>query len=392
MRKSYLMSIIALAALSMTSCSNDEVLQAVPQEQVIEFGTYLGRDVETRGIVLDNDNLTDFGVFASYTGQSQWTLQNTFNFMFNQKVEKSEGVWTYTPLKYWPTTQDDKISFWAYAPYAPYAGSNAISVVSTNQSTGIPQIKYTLTADNLDKAEDFTANVLIDETEAGGGNSIDSEDRTVSFTLKHELSRIAFQAKLDRVAFGDADANKTQVNITKIEFGGTGFATEATYSFAITDNTHGNWVLNTSGASFLDITKLLNTSTESLGGYTTAGVRIKDKKLVTLFKQSGEGDNAEASYLFHIPTNGTSGTNAEGDVTLTISYDIVTVDASLSVGYSVTPAVKRFNLPKESLKQGSAYNYILTFGLNEIKLSASVADWDENTVYDDVDWTITDVK
>lgn len=389
MRKSYLMSIIALAALSMTSCSNDEVLQAVPQEQVIEFGTYLGRDVGTRGIVLDNDNLTDFGVFASYTGQYQWTLQNTFNFMFNQKVEKSEGVWTYTPLKYWPTTNNDKISFWAYAPYA---GSNAISVVSTNQSTGIPQIKYTLTADNLDKAEDFTADVLIDETKAGDGNSIDSGDRTVSFTLQHELSRIAFQAKLDRDAFGDADANKTQVNITKIEFGGTGFATEATYSFAITDNTRGNWLLNTHGTSSLDITKLLNISTESLGGYTTAGVRIKDKNLVTLFKQTGEGSNAEASYLFHIPTNGTSGTSAAGDVTLTISYDIVTVDNKLSEGYSVTPAVKRFNLPKESLKQGSAYNYILTFGLNEIKLSASVADWDENTVYNDVDWTITDVK
>ena len=389
MRKSKMMSIIALATLSMTSCSNDEVLQAVPSEQAIEFGTYLGRDVVSRGVVLDNENLTDFGVFASYTGQSQWTLQNTFNFMFNQKVEKSEGVWTYTPLKYWPTTVDDKISFWAYAPYA---GSNAISVVSTNQSTGIPQIKYTLTADNLDKAEDFTANVLIDETKAGDGNSIDSGDRNVSFTLQHELSRIAFQAKLDRDAFGDTDANKTQVNITKIEFGGNGFATEATYNFAITDNTRGNWVLNTSGASSLDITKLLNTSTESLGGYVTSGVRIKDKNLVTLFKQSGEGSDAEASYLFHIPTNGTSGINAEGDVTLTISYDIVTVDASLSVGYSVTPAVKRFNLPKESLKQGSAYNYILTFGLNEIKLSASVTDWDENTVYDDVDWTITDVK
>ena len=389
MRKSKMMSIIALATLSMTSCSNDEVLQAVPSEQAIEFGTYLGRDVVSRGVVLDNENLTDFGVFASYTGQNQWTLEKTFNFMFNQKVEKSDGTWTYTPPKYWPTTVDDKISFWAYAPYA---GSNAISVVSTNQSTGIPQIKYTLTADNLDKAEDFTANVLIDETKAGDGNSIDSGDRNVSFTLQHELSRIAFQAKLDRDAFGDTDANKTQVNITKIEFGGNGFATEATYNFAITDNTRGNWVLNTSGASSLDITKLLNTSTESLGGYVTSGVRIKDKNLVTLFKQSGEGSDAEASYLFHIPTNGTSGINAEGDVTLTISYDIVTVDASLSVGYSVTPAVKRFNLPKESLKQGSAYNYILTFGLNEIKLSASVTDWDENTVYDDVDWTITDVK
>ena len=133
---------------------------------------------------------------------------------------------------------------------------------------------------------------------------------------------------------------------------------------------------------------MLNTSTESLGGYDSEGVRVKDEELVTLFKQN----NGKNSYLFHIPTNSINGTAANGDVTLTISYDIVTIDANLNAGYSVTSATKRFALPSGSLKQGSAYNYILTFGLNEIKLSASVANWDENTVCDDVDWTITDVN
>lgn len=386
MKKNLFLGLIALTALTVTSCQNDEVVEAVPQKQAIEFGTYLGRDAQGRGVILNDENLQEFGVFASYTGKDPWTSANGFNFMFNQQVTKSGSNWTYTPIKYWPTTQGDKISFWAYAPYE---SSNSIDVVSAKSSTGVPQIKYTLTADNLDGAEDFTADVLIDEVREGNGNSIDSDPREVSFTLQHELSRIAFQAKLDRDAFVDAgEANKTQVNITSIVLGGTNFATEATYNFAITDNTRGTWNLTTSGTSTLDITKLLNTSTESLGGYVTEGVRVKDKELVTLFKQN----NGKNSYLFHIPTNGINGTAVNGDVTLTISYDIVTIDANLNAGYSVTSATKRFALPSGSLKQGSAYNYILTFGLNEIKLSASVANWDENTVYDDVDWTITDVN
>lgn len=386
MKKNLFLGLIALTALTVTGCQNDEVVEAVPQKQAIEFGTYLGRDAQGRGVILNDENLQEFGVFASYTGQDPWISENGFNFMFNQQVTKSGSNWTYTPIKYWPTTQGDKISFWAYAPYE---SSNSIDVVSTKSSTGVPQIKYTLTADNLDGAEDFTADVLIDEVKGGNGSSIDSDPREVSFTLQHELSRIAFQAKLDRNAFVDAgEANKTQVNITSIVLGGTSFVTEATYNFAITDNIRGNWNLTTSGTSTLDITKLLNTSTESLGGYVSEGVRVKDKELVTLFKQN----NGKNSYLFHIPTNGTTGTAANGDVTLTISYDIVTIDANLNAGYSVTSATKRFALPSGSLKQGSAYNYILTFGLNEIKLSASVANWDEDTVNNDVDWTITDVN
>lgn len=384
MKKKNLFGWLAMAAmvLGTTGCSNDEVVNDYSAENAIQFGTYIGRNAEGRGTVLDDSNLNNFGVFASYTGQSDWVSSKGFNFMFNQQVTKTDGAWAYTPIKYWPTTQDDKISFWAYAPYA---ASKAISVVSTNSSTGSPQIKYTLTADNLGEAEDFTADVLVNETRSGNGNSIDSQDRNVTFNLMHELSRIAFEAKLDRDAYGNAAANKTQVNITKIEFGGTKFATEATYTFATADNTRGTWAF-TDGATTttLDIATLLNTSTESLGGYTEEGVRVKDEELVSLF--------TDDSYLFHIPTNGTDGTAAEGDVTLTITYDIVTVDANLKDGYSKTPATKRFKLPAASLKQGTAYKYILTFGLNEIKLSASVANWDEGVVDDCVDWAIEDVK
>lgn len=381
MKKKMFLGFITLAALATTSCSNDDFVNKLQDEQAITFGTYLGRDAQGRGVVLDNDNLLDFGVFAAYTGQTAWSDANTFNFMFNQKVARTSNTaaWEYTPLKYWPTTKNDMITFFAYAPYP--TTNNGISVVSTNASAGVPQIKYTIAeANGLDNAADFTADVLYNETKVGDGNSIDSQDRTVSFTLAHELTRVGMQAKLDRDAFGDAAANKTQVNIKEITFSGTAFAKDATYTFGNADNARGTWTLGTQAAT-LNLATLLDnaTSTESLGGYTVEGVRVPNTTLVNLFG----ADN----YLFLIPTNGTTGAVAE-TVTITVSYDIVTIDAALKDGYSCTPAVKTFAAPTGALKQGSAYNYILTFGLNEIKLSASVADWDENTLYEDVDWTL----
>ena len=64
MKKFFLFGIIAFAALSVTSCTKDEVIEIMPQE-AIEFGTYLGHDVQSRGVVLDNTNFRQFGVFAS---------------------------------------------------------------------------------------------------------------------------------------------------------------------------------------------------------------------------------------------------------------------------------------------------------------------------------------
>ncbi|MBQ1275710.1 MAG: hypothetical protein IIY15_00705, partial [Flavobacteriales bacterium] len=101
----------------MVGCSKDSSNGEVPAGNAINFSTYLGRDVQVRSGILDDNNLSDFGVFASYTKSEDWTAESGFNFMFNQFVKKVGDAWNYTPKKYWPTKQGEKISFWAYAPY-----------------------------------------------------------------------------------------------------------------------------------------------------------------------------------------------------------------------------------------------------------------------------------
>lgn len=386
MKKFFLLGIIAFAALSVTSCTKDEVIEIMPQE-AIEFGTYLGHDVQSRGVVLDNSNFNQFGVFASYT-DGVWTPNSPINFMFNQVVNKSGNNWTYSPLKYWPADQSYKVSFFAYAPYA--ASDNGISLVTDKTGAGAPQILYTINDADLGKMADFVADVEIDHSKLAGDESdIDQVDENVIFSLQHELTRVNIQAKLDRDAFGANDvANKTKVNIKSVEFTGPEglFVAEGIYTFATENDKRGTWqTTSTPDEDIINLASILNAQADAeLSPYAISGVSVGTTNAVSLFKNT--------EYLFLIPVAGESGLATAGNVKMKIAYDIVTVDSAVNDGYTATPAVKEISLPAGALKQGYAYLYTLTFGLNEIVLSADVDDWETATWEEDVDWDDVDVQ
>ena len=369
--KKLFFGICAAAAIFMVGCSKDASNGEVPVSNAIEFSTYLGRDVQKRSVILDNSNLSNFGVFASYTKSEDWTAASGFNFMFNQLVENDGEGWDYSPKKYWPTKKGEKISFWAYAPYA---SSEAIAVKSTKTSTGLPQITYTIS--DITTAEDFTAATLMNQVKTAPSNTDpDGSTRTVEFSLKHELTRVNIKAKLDKAVAGE-----TTVNIKSIEFNGDALVTDGTYTFPATTGARGTWALGTKGAITVD--PLMAKVTPSLGGYVTPGIPLSNTTAVPVFNTD--------KYLFLIPSKGVDGAEA-GTIKVKITYDIVTVDPALAAGHTVSTAVKEIDLPAGTLKQGKAYLYTLTFYTNEIVLSAEVEGWgDEVGQGDNVDWNDVD--
>ena len=401
MKKNLFVGFIAMTALTVTSCTNDEVVEAMPQKQAIEFGTYLGRDAQARGSILADANLFDFGVFASYTNGEKWTNQAKPNFMFNQLVNRqnTNTPWSYSPKKYWPTTQQNEyISFFAYAPYA--TEDNCISVdPDENVESDTPKITYTITPDNLATMADFTADVQMNETKEYPDANPDKSTRNVDFGFRHELTRVAIGAKLDRDAFAvEGTANKTKVNIKQIKFTGAGFATEATYKFASSSDTRGDWTYLTS--STLNIVAgaegsvLVNNNTLTDNGkvawlekYITAGYLLEDDDEEKIF-----GAN---NYLFLIPPT-KEGIKAEANaVSMIVYYDIVTADNALEKGYSISSAVKQIDLPTNAglLTQGAAYKFTLTFNLNEVTFSAKVENWPDEGGHDaNVDYPKDDVR
>lgn len=113
----------------------------------IDFDTYyVGRPADTRLIVtpdlptggvpgnidtVDKLRAAGFSVFGYYTDGADYAAATKPNYMFNQQIayDNTKTAWTYSPIKFWPneTTTDgkggtsdhsDKLSFFAYAPYA----------------------------------------------------------------------------------------------------------------------------------------------------------------------------------------------------------------------------------------------------------------------------------
>lgn len=114
MYKKFLMGIAAMAALTLVSCSSDDLNSLSDnssKNEAISFDGYLGRSAVavngSRGSVLEIADLkssTDgFGVFGHYKEADGPEFgSDLFN---NVKVTYSEtkSKWEYSPLKYWPT-------------------------------------------------------------------------------------------------------------------------------------------------------------------------------------------------------------------------------------------------------------------------------------------------
>lgn len=388
MKQNYFMGLIACAALTMTGCSNDEI-NAPQQSQgnnAIEFSTYLGRNAQgSRGTETNDASIKSenggFGVLAYYTEQANFTNTNKPNFMWNQKVtyDKTNTNWEYTPVKYWPTKVGDKVSFFAYAPYVEN-GKNTVIELSGKSATGTPTATITL-PDDPSQTIDFVAAVQMNKTHDNSA----SANNNVSFTLKHEMTRVKVQAKLDKSVYDADPKHKTFVVIKNVTFNNKGqFYKSGIYTFSTDDSKRGTWATTDYATAYsLDLNKVMKKETIKVtdakgetvsGDYQKGedGIKLVNKDPVSLFKDD--------QYLFLIPVANLT----DGKATATIEYDIVTEDSKLAVGYSCTNATKTVKLPAGTLQQGKSYNYTFIINLDEIVLDATVEKWDETASGKDI--------
>ena len=359
MKKVLVFGLIAGAGFLMGSCSKDAANSEFSQN-AIEFGTYLGRDAQTKGAITSSTSIQNsgFGVTAFYTGQTAWTAYGVAtapNFMYNQEVKYSDGAWSYSPVKYWPTMKGDKISFFAYAPY----NADGIKLADKNATAANTSLTFTV-QDNAANMVDFVAAQVIDAQQkdaAAGGQD------AVKFNLKHELSRLAFQVKTSDDMAAESHVVLKEVDLAAGDF----FYKSAKYTFGNTSAATGVWSDAQKMTADYNVAGVLaGFQAQTIGGKTyTAAVRdLKSETAEALFNTDG--------YLFLIPVEGGL---AENQAAVTFKYDIVTKDDNLNAGYSCTEATKTVYLPEGLLKQGKAYNVTFTFNVDQIEVAASVADW-----------------
>ena len=408
--------------------------QKVEEKTSISFDTYNAKSAIVRssraGYAGDMTTAMlqkeGFGVIAYYTAStdfSSWSIEAP-NFMYNTKVSiagadgtsPSSDPWTYSPTVYWPngnTTADNvgatgtdagKLSFFAYAPYTAVtpstgivtatgdAATTGITALSSNAATTDPTVSYSLNGgvDLLWGTAGTNGATVNDAAQAGttltGGKAAVNVDLTkmktngkVNFLFKHALARIGsinVLADIDKdgeATGGTLTGSKIFVNNITISNG-----TESEVSTVIGDGSlnlaTGVWTAGSSkqtisktfsGESLNSIIRVASTDPEAVGTktweqiFTTAGVTTASTSIFS----------GSASPIMLIP-------GANQTIRVSISYYVTSKDANLSRGYTWIPQTVSKTISLGTLEMNKSYSLTLHLGLNSVKFTATVSDWD----------------
>ena len=341
MFKNFFMGIAAMAALTLVSCSSDDLnsLSDTPSKnEAISFDSYLGRSAVSvngsRGSVLEIANLKSladgFGVFGNYSSTDGEAFGS--NLFDNQKVTYSStsNKWEYTPVKYW--SPQGHIDFLAYAPRVD-------GTTLTNTSC----IEFTV-ADNAANQKDLLWANAENQTKANNSGT-----NKVNFTFKHALAKIGYTVKTSAAYDG------TTITLKSIKLAGSADGKKEAFY--------------TKGTIDLSYTPSTTTTTPTTSLWTPS----KGKQNFDWFSgdqtvTSKSADNPNTDYLFVIPQDFSKTTDADA-LYVIVEYTIKYEDEK-----TVTNTVS--SQLKLNFEQGKAYTFNLTLGLTPIEFNVtSVEVW-----------------
>lgn len=350
MYKKFVMGIAAMAALTLVSCSSDDLdsfSDNSSKNEAISFDGYLGRSAVavngTRGSVETVATLKTkgFGVFGNYSKDATTAYGN--NLFDNQQVtyDNDKSKWTYSPLKFWPS--DGHIDFLAYAPY-DYAETK-----TTLTGTSISFEVYNTVA----KQKDLLWT---------NATSQDITKKKVNFQFHHALSRLGYTVNLT----GDYTSSNVTFTLNKITLAGSADGTKNAFykkgtidlsKTATNENKEDLSKTNTETGLWKADDAKQNFDWLSAGAQpvniTYVDPADKTKKPVS---------NSASDYLFVIPQDFSKdkikGQPDPDELYVIVEYTIKYTDGTTP---SVTNTV--YKQIKKNFKQGKAYMLNLTLGL-----------------------------
>lgn len=457
MKKIYL---FAALTTMFAACSSNESLDAgqevvkesSSQDASVGFDAYQSRSVTRAGFTgeLTLDNLKKsksegggFGVFGYYTDNNEYDPQSIPNFMYNQLVEwqsdgSTSGYWKYDPVKYWPNEygnnasadDQDKVSFFAYAPYVevnPNTGKvtdtdnnkGGIVALSRNSANGDPLVKY-IASFNSSEIVDLCWGIKGDDASwaltQGGSQTlpagmpwlnverpydakaqtvpVSTDAQRVKFTFLHALSKLNVKIDVDPdITVHDAATDlesRTKVYVRSVTF--SGIATKGSLNLNNSVVNKAEW-LDYNGAGDLEsgetFTVYDGRKDGKEGAANATASNEKQTGLSAQLIQTEAGtetgvtkdlqDLFASGSVYVIPTGET--------VEVEIVYDVETEDRNLGTYLSdgKTPGSSIENRIKKTVnfgtnggfESGKAYTLNLHLGMNSVKFDADVKAWDD---------------
>lgn len=335
MDKKFVMSIAAMAALTLVSCSSDDLdsfSDNSSKNEAISFDGYLGRSAVavngSRGSELTKDALQEstegFGVFGNYTSTDVTTTTYGENLFKNQQVTydatAETPAWTYKPVKYWSPA--GHIDFLAYAPF------------DSNQ-----KLKE---SSKLDFTVNSTITAQKDLLWANAANKTNT-DKPVTFIFKHALSRLGYTVKTSATAEG------TSITLNQITLAGSNDGAKGAFYSA--------GIIDLSKTSSTDLWTNLNSDTKLKFDWVSSNKELS----------SNETKNDETEYLFVIPQDFSQKTTGADEL-------YVIVDYTISYSDGTTMKTKVYQKLEKNFEQGKAYTLNLTLGLTPIEFDVTTVE------------------
>ena len=333
MKKSLFIAVAA--AMVFGSCSKNEVDQASFQtpENAINFGTYVGQATKA---AVESAFVADdvFAIDAYYTAQedlTQTVLDAAPAFMQNQIVTKGESTWSYSPIKYYPNNNGDKISFFAVSN-----GTNKSPIGDFDD----------------DKTPSFT--VAEANTDIMVASKFDVEkpktNAPINFTFKHVMSQVKFTVKLSAALIDDLvedDGTTVKVTSLSVPCGNAG----GTFTYDLDTESAGSWEANGTDAT----TPYLFAAT---GGVSAEGIGV-------------ELSNEDPATTLGVPLMMVPVAGAK--YTATLVYTVATTDASYTDNDSTIENIFTFDI--KPVAMNTIYTYNLSIGLTDVQVSGTAELW-----------------
>ncbi|MGL4781464.1 MAG: hypothetical protein ACRCXN_11620 [Bacteroidales bacterium] len=310
------LALFATVALSTISCSNNEVMDSLADQNEIRFtGVQMGNSIITRTKEILTGKET-FGVYAFVDG-------HTPAYISDEKLSITENGWRLSEKYYYPTGEFS-MKFWAW-------GKNKNENIPTSVSTeGLVYTDYTINQSSTSVHEAF----VISKDMTTVTNK--TKENAIALNFWHALCKIQFTAKIANATnFANVDAKITGISI----------------------NT------STKGS----ITYTGSESEWTPGAKTDETITITNKNALT------DSPSSVTSSFYAIPL-ATDGTN-----TITVKADLYHKGTSIKVADQLTGTITATG-KQLAINNSVTYNIILDLdnatGLTEIKFAEpTIEDW-----------------
>ena len=203
------LAVLATIALGAMSCSNNEVIESLNEQNEIRFsGIQMGNSIITKA----NQILTGSETFGVYAYQ---TSPSATPWFADQKLAKTGTAWG-LPTKFYYPTGNFSMTFWAYG--TDFAKNKPTSV----SSTGLVYTNYSINQTNAADHEAFVisknASTVTQDNKASG----------VALNFWHALSKIQFKAaKSDEPELTNVDVEISSISINTNQTGSLTYTGDA---------------------------------------------------------------------------------------------------------------------------------------------------------------------